>query len=390
MKHTRLATLLTLALILASCSQTPEGDASISMQDRRAFEHLKYRDPATGQIPENIRGRELAFAATLPGAMWRTTKGEQAQAFASFSQVGPYNVGGRTRALAMDVLNPKMMLAGGVSGGVWRTTDAGATWALVSNKDELHNVNTIWQNPRDGRTNEWYYGTGEAWGNSARIAGNGLWKSTDNGMTWRHLTGTATDRVPAAHSFAYAWRVVTSPSDAIYVATARAGIQRSTDGGATWIATLSSNSYFSDLVVTEGGVLFAALSTFTGATGQTAARSGVFRSEDGVTWTDVSPPDIPAGVSRGVIGLVPGTENFFYIAETPGEGTLSVFRLSSGDREMWHSFWKYEGGAWDNRSENIPLFGGRNGDFYSQGGYDLVVRVSPHDTNLVIMGGTNL
>ena len=353
---------------------------------------MKYADPATGKIPDNIRARELAFARTLPGAINQRVKGEQVQTFSSFEQVGPHNVGGRTRALAMDVNDPNILLAGGISGGLWRSTDGGGSWTLQSEQDELHNVSCIWQDQREGNTNTWYYGTGEAYGNSAQITGNGLWKSTDNGLTWKVIESTATDRLQAVHAFAYSWRIASAGGDDLLVATAITGLQRSTDAGNTWSVAFSTNSYFSDVVVTDNGRYYAAFSTFTGRFGTLATRSGIYTSLDGENWENITPEGFPETIQRPVIGVVPGADNMFVLANTPGEGKLGVFKLRSGDREEWHSLWKYTAGdgTWDDRTANIPAFGGRNGDLFSQGGYDLVVKVSPHDTNLVIVGGTNL
>ena len=380
-------------LILTACSVQPPGSPQ-SIQGRRDFEHLRYRNPVTNEIPVGIRSAELAYARTLPGSLHLRKGAEDVQAFGAFQQVGPYNIGGRTRAFVMDVRDTNILLAGGVSGGMWRSVNGGATWSLTTSPDELHNITALAQDQRVGKEDTWYYSTGEAWGNSARITGNGMWKSTDNGITWNVLSSTVSNRTPSSHAFAYTWRIVLDPianRDIIYVATSRAGIQRSTDGGTSWQAVLTSDALFSDLAVTPSGILYATLSTFTGFTGQTSSRSGIFRSINGLTWENISPPDIPKDFRRAVIGLVPGTDAMYVIAETPGAGTKGVFRLRTGDREEWHTLWKYEHGTgWQNRSANIPLFGGRNGDFFSQGGYDLVAAVSPHDTNLVIIGGTNL
>lgn len=401
MKRTQLLLALC-CMLLAACSTTPGGDAAISPQSRREFEQMKYRNPATGQIPPNMRWKELQFARRLPGSVHQLKHIEGVQNYASFQQVGPWNIGGRTRAVAMDVTDENILLAGGVSGGLWRTSNAGTDWYLVTHSHELHNITSLAQDRRPGRTHIWYYGTGEAYGNSAQISGNGIWKSTDGGHTFSVLPSTVSDRTPSLHSFAYSWRIVlpTLGSDeVVYNATARFGILRSTDGGGTWTTTLSSDSYFSDIAITDSGVLYAALSSFTAVQNTTAARKGIFRSVDGITWTDISPPDLPKEFNRAVIGTVPGADKIFVIAETPNQGTKGQFHLRTGTREEWHSLWSYEygggdgtgtDGTWINRSANIPLMGGRSGDFISQGGYDLLVRISPHDTNVVILGGTNL
>ncbi|KKQ04690.1 MAG: BNR/Asp-box repeat domain protein, partial [Candidatus Moranbacteria bacterium GW2011_GWE2_36_40] len=69
--------------------------------------------------------------------------------------------------MALDVENENTILAGGVSGGMWRSTNSGQTWAKVTGDEQLHSVTCITQDTRAGKTNNWYYGTGEIYGNSA-------------------------------------------------------------------------------------------------------------------------------------------------------------------------------------------------------------------------------
>lgn len=388
---------------LSGCATRPSQDASVNPQARRAFEELRYRDVALGKIPDGIQQRVQDFVRTMPGTVGRKTNQSDVQNSSAFTAIGPWNIGGRTRALALDVTDVNVMMVGAVSGGIWRSEDAGATWQLRTKPDQLHSITSLTQDIRNGKTNIWYAGTGEAYGNSAQISGNGVWKSTNSGTDWFPLTSTTTVSIPARHAFAYTWRVVANPvstADEVYVATSQNGIYRSTDGGATFVQVLASNSYFSDLLVTPQGVMYASLSAFTGFQGQTAIKHGVYRSVDGVTWVDISAPDMPVQTNRIVFDRVNSTKDrLFVLAETPGVGARGVFKLRDGEREQWHSLWKYSyrggngadtNGTWENRSANIPLLGGRNGDFYSQGGYDLLIRVSPTDSNLIVIGGTNL
>src|SRR5262249_33549782 len=108
---------------------------------------------------------------------------------------GPVNVGGRTRALAVDIANPFVMLAGGGFGGMWRSVDGGTTWSRTTNASSLQSVTCVAQDTRTGSTGTWYYGTGENAGNSASasgafLPGDGIFKSTDNGVTWSQLSST--------------------------------------------------------------------------------------------------------------------------------------------------------------------------------------------------------
>src|SRR5690606_26204824 len=114
----------------------------------------------------------------------------------NWEQRGPWNVGGRTRAIAFDVLDENTWLAGSVTGGIWRSTDAGLTWNKVTNDLDPHSITSIVQDTRPGHENTWYAGTGEKYGvNSqtsfeALYSGDGIIKSTDNGLTWLPLSST--------------------------------------------------------------------------------------------------------------------------------------------------------------------------------------------------------
>ena len=390
------AGLLTTLCVLTSCSiQRGGNDEALIMPQKRAeWERARHADPATGTIPANIRVRELAYAQTMPGSLALLERNGEREQSDAWTSRGPWNIGGRTRAFAIDASDERVLLAGGVSAGMWRSEDAGGTWTRTTRPDQLHSVASIAQDTRTGKTQTWYYSTGEIWGNSAQISGNGVFKSIDGGTSWNVLPSTVESKIYVQGPFGFTWRIATNPTsstDDVYLATARAGIYRSSNGGTTWKQVLASSSLFADVVVTRSGVLYAALSSSTGIRGEVAPGAGIYRSLDGVAWIKISPPDMPASINRITLGIAPSDpEQVWAIAETPGSGTKGVFVLSYETREEWHSLWKYSHGTWTNKSANIPLFGGRNGDFFSQGGYDLLVRIHPSDTNYVIVGGTSL
>ena len=148
----------------------------------------RMKDPATGEIPDGIRGKELRFAKGLPNA--------ENSKIANWELRGPRNEGGRTRAIAVDIQNDDIMLAGGVTGGVWRTTDNGATWTKTTDPGQIHSVSCIVQDTRPGHEDTWYYGTGENYGIvsgtsfSVLMGGDGIFKSTDGGQSWNHVAST--------------------------------------------------------------------------------------------------------------------------------------------------------------------------------------------------------
>ena len=68
-----------------------------------------------------------------------------------WKSVGPFNVGGRTRAIALDVTNDNIIIAGGVTGGMWRSTDEGKSWQYTNGSDAVRSVTCIAQDTRPGK-----------------------------------------------------------------------------------------------------------------------------------------------------------------------------------------------------------------------------------------------
>lgn len=377
---------------------------------RARYEWMRLHDPATGMVPD-IRAREIAFARTLPSAAaLRKSGGGAGGAEITWSGRGPSNIGGRTRALAVDIANPSVLLAGAVSGGMWKSTDGGTTWRTTTTPGQLHSVTCIAQDRRPGKRNIWYYGTGELTGNSASgggalYRGDGIFKSTDGGDSWAQIPSTVSGSPQAfVNMFQYVWDIALDSSstfDELYAATI-GGIKRSTDGGTTWTTVLggssASNSRYTDVAITSTGVLYATLSdaNLNGGTG--AVSQGVLRSTDGISWTDIRPvsPPWPASYKRIVIGIAPTNERaVYFLGETPGHGKAVEYSNST----EYNSFWKYTylsgngsagGGTWEDRSASLPGYGPPVGDFVSQGSYNLVVKVCPLSDSLVFIGGTNL
>ena len=157
------------------------------------YEYEKTRNPQTNMIPENITADELAFASTLP-------KKDVAGRSQLWEHRGPFNVGGRMLCIAFDVEDENIILAGSSSGGMWRTYTGGDVWYKVTSPNVEQSATALAQDTREGKTQTWYYGTGEILSTTERNVstnvrtigiGNGIFKSTDNGETWQHLTSTA-------------------------------------------------------------------------------------------------------------------------------------------------------------------------------------------------------
>lgn len=376
----------------------PAGENEENPAIRAAWERRMLADPATGEIPEGIQFKEQWFAAGLPKAV-------AARGLGAWASRGPWNVGGRTRAMAVDVTNENRILAGGVSGGLWLSEDGGQTWARKTPMNAHPGCVSIAQDTRPGKTNTWYYLSGEVTGTSASggnqysfYLGDGMFKSTDGGNTWAPLSSTAGGS-PNVFSTLYqtGWRVVTAPKDSlnvVYMATIGT-IYRSTNGGTSWTAVRGGNtsnySYYADVATTSQGVLYGALSS-------DGPQAGIWRSVNGTNWAKIN-PDTTAGFpkvfDRFVIGINPNNENeVYFLGSTPGYGHYNQY-ITSDD---WTSLWKYTyisgngagaNGTWENLSANLPSNGTEFDRFACQGGYDLVVKVQP-GTNNVFVGGTNI
>jgi photosystem II stability/assembly factor-like uncharacterized protein len=364
-------------------------------QNMRNWFSSRLVDPS-GKIPTNVRANELEFAKTLP---------KNEALIENWIARGPYNVGGRTRAIALDINDENVIMAGGVSGGVWRTEDLGANWTKLTSNEMLHNVTCLKQ---DTRTNNpenpstWYYGTGESYGNSASgseayFYGNGIYKSVDNGATWESLESTASNTPDEFDVWDLVWDIEINTSvdsiDQVFAAV-YGGIYKSDDGGDTWVKVIGSpnNAYFTELEISEG-IMYASLSSDGGSA------KGIWRSENGNDWNNILPETFPAVYDRIKMAVNPlNTSEMFIIAVTPGEGQESITFLNEVEQT---SLWKYtfnendstdQMGTWENLSEFIPANDpiSNFNNFYAQGSYNLTIAVSPSDSSTVFLGGTNL
>ncbi len=360
--------------------------------NRVIYETRRLINPTTGEIPDNIRGKELDFAKQLPKNSLKSSNA------VTWTHRGPFNVGGRTRALAIDKANENIILAGGVSGGMWRSTNGGSSWTKVTALDDLHSVTAIAQDPNN--TNTWYYGTGEISGNSARASGapyrgNGIFKSTDNGISWTQLASTSSTPESFNSDFQYCWNIKVSPTNSYVYAATYGRIYRSTDAGVNWTAVFTSSdvnlaspssSSVTDLNIDSNGNVYIAI-------GSDGDIGGFYLSQDnGNSWTNITPdnttyPDFPTDYNRTVIDIAPSNENVVYF--------LTYVNTDANDNPI-HSLWKYtydpntSSYSWTDLSANIPAQGNLTGNFDSQGGYDLLIKVRPSDENFVIIGGTDL
>jgi gliding motility-associated-like protein len=272
-----------------------------------------------------------------PGASPSSISGLQWQ------ERGPNNVGGRTRALMFDMGDAangyKRVIAGGVGGGLWITSDITATtvqWTKVNDFFDNIAISCIAQNPNNPL--EIYAGTGEGFFNEDAIQGLGVWKSSDGGATWAQLTSTT--------GFKFINAILVDKNGSVYIAGlsdqtvypfGAFGVEQSTNGGNTWTNVITSTECGADLQMAANGDVYA-------STGIIFSNGHIYMSDYTVngantgnagTWANITPSTTgvitPATTSwdRIKLATAPNAPNLVYAFFEPDYNIASNTNLTS-------------------------------------------------------------
>lgn len=329
--------------------------------------HKEIRTPdgaSSHAYKAGYRIREFEQATT--SALARKRSGRmQSNGVVEWKERGPNNVPGRTRGLIVDPDDPakNTWYAGSVGGGVWKTTDGGINWILIT--PDLPNLATTVLAMAESNHDIIYLGTGEGFGNVDGISGNGMYKSTDRGQNWTYLSSTS--------NFNDINRAIVDPANAdVVVVATNSGLYRTIDGGTSW-TQVSDRALVQDLKATPGNfnIQYA-----------TQRYVGVLKSVDGgVNWNVSSTgltPSTSSGGGRVEIAVSPVNVNRLF-ASTQGDlsGTGSDLYVSDDAGNVWSPV----NITIDN--QNVDFLGG-------QGWYDNTIACDPFNQDIVYYGGVNL
>lgn len=333
-------------------------------------------DPALGR-PAQERLENLMRAFSMNKQTHGAVPGDDQN---PWTELGPTNVGGRTRAIMFDPNddNHKKVWAGGVTGGLWYNEDitrSSSVWVNVGDLWDNTAISCIAYDPTDTKT--FYVGTGEGWYQSVSGApGAGVWKTTDAGKSWNQL--------PETSNFHYVHDLVVrneNGSGVLYVSTdyssqrfinkrspAIAGVYRSTDGGDNFKRqTLAGNQEFraADLEIGPDNRIWVGTYLNSGA---------ILYSDDGENWSEsVRFND----EERVELAVAPSNANYVYALISRNRNCEKILVTKNGGDE-WTELSQPEDANHSNQNWS------RN-----QAGYDLIAQVDPNDERTVYIGTIN-
>lgn len=257
-----------------------------------------------------------------------------------YRHVGP--VGNRVSTVTGVPGDPNTIYAGAASGGVFKSSDGGINWTPVFDKQPVSSIGALVVAPSD--TNVLWVGTGETFIRSNVSQGNGIYKSTDRGKSFKHMGLEKTGRIG---------RIVIDPRNPDIVLAAamghcygpqqERGVYRTEDGGKTWkrVLFVDENTGCSDIAIDPNNprILFAGMwpmliktwGKWSGGPG-----GGLYMSRDGgLTWKQLKGSGLPeTEMGKVAVSVAPSNSDRVYaMIETRDEG---LWRSDNGGQSWKH------------------------------------------------------
>jgi hypothetical protein len=323
-----------------------------SSDDAMAWLRARYIDVTTGQP---VSSEKLA---QIDGQIRKMKKSKSIV----FESMGPDNIGGRTRAIQPDRSNINRLWAGGVSGGLFVSSNKGNTWDRVESYVAAGGnpyISSMTQTP----DNTVFVATGS---NNEGWNGNGVWYSTDFGTTWASIPGTSscTEVVSSnVDNFVWLatstglkkWKLGDTALSPVSIAGASGGcgsLQMSNDGNVVVAAFGANKTYVS----TNAGVTFV--------------------DKSGTAANDL----VPNGASRIEYAISPtkNSSNKYSIYAIRTNSNLMSMHVSHNDGETWSQF---VGASAPPNEFDI---------YRNQGTYNSCLTVKPTDPEFIFIGGIDV
>ncbi len=309
----------------------PDARPSDWAWQRRTFPHYTYDQQAYRNAAKDARAmKEQAVARPLETVTF----------------AGPSNIGGRISDIEFNPQNGDIVYAGAATGGVFKSTDKGVTWAPVFDDAANLNIGDIAINPLN--PDVVYVGTGEGNGGHNNFPGEGIYKSTDAGNSWALIgleNTVSIGRVVVDPVIPQ--RVFVAAQGSYFLPNPERGVYRSSNGGTDWerVLFVTDSTGASDIVIDPVNPNRILATTWerarrphTGLTHLNGPTSGIYRSTDGGdNWERLgSTTGLPIGNQIGRIGLAlyPNNPDSVYALITTGSGYRGLY-LTTNFGDTW-------------------------------------------------------
>lgn len=329
----------------------------------------------TGRIP--LHWRENAERQIAAARMAQTALGKTASPTTlAWTYVGPDAIGGRTRSIVINPQNTNVIYCGSVSGGIFKTTDAGASWFPTTDHVANMVIGAMVMDPVD--TSIIYAGTGEGYFNVDALRGGGVLKSTDAGASWTLLSNFIN---PPSTNYYYINKLIIRPDNrsVLYAGTLE-GIWKTTDAGLHWnrlSVPASGSTGCTDLVAdpTNPDIMHASFGLF--------RTNGIYKTTNGGSnWTKESTglPPVSTSFHRISLAISQSNPSVLYAAfADSNNGTLGIWRTTDAGAGWSQVQTPHDGSAQVN-----------SGYLWVQGWYANVIAVDPSNPDVAYAGGVNL
>lgn len=277
--------------------------------------------------------------------------------------LGPENLAGRMLSIAFDPVHVGVLYAGAAGGGLWKSTDNGSSWKPLTDDLPSLAVGGVCVSPAD--PDVVVIATGEGTFNIDRIGGVGILRSTDAGRNWSATNVTAS--VSSGHGFHF---VRANAVTGTMLAGATDGLYRSTDDGVTW-TTIKTGGHYFDAVWRPGSAT--TVFTVRGDCGCAGANVKV-STDDGLTWATAGTGGATGTtVGKSKLAVTAANPDYVYAIHVNAStsGMLGLYRTTDG------------GATWSLRASSPNIPGG-------QGWYNLSLAADPGDPEKIIAGGVSL